>query len=91
MPGIYISMKSLHENRAKLSPVNIIKPEEVIGTTTTNNIQSGLYYSHLGAVREVISRISTSFLQNINPVIIGTSRFAHLFELEGLHLTAKLC
>lgn len=102
MPGIYISMKALYENTAKLSPVNIVKPEEIIGQTTTANIQSGLYYSHLGALREIIDQINQTHFAQEKPFIIGTGGFAYLFEsdniftltipelvLDGLHITAK--
>lgn len=101
-PGIYISMKSLSENTAKLSAVNIVKPKTVLGQTTAANIQSGLYYSHLGAAREILSRIIASTFSGREPVIIGTGGFAYLFEnenlfnvlipelvLQGLHLAVK--
>lgn len=84
IPGIYISMKALYENTAKLLAVNIIKPETVIGETTAANIQSGLYYSHLGAAREIIKQMSTAVFQNEKPTIIGTGGFAYLFERENL-------
>lgn len=84
MPGIYISMKALYENTAKLSSVNIVKPKNVIGETTTANIQSGLYYSHLGAVREIIARIKATSFQDQECVVIGTGGFAYLFETENV-------
>ena len=103
MPGIHISMKALYENTAKLSAVHIIKPDHLLGQTTTANIQSGLYYSHLGAMREVVQRITTSIFQHQPPVVIGTGGFSYLFEnehifdsicpelvLEGLQISAKL-
>jgi len=102
IPGVYISMKSLYENTAKLSPVNIIKPEHVMGTTTNENIQAGLYYSHLGAAREIIGRITQEVFNDQKPLIIGTGGFSHLFEdeklfdvivpelvLQGLYLAAE--
>ncbi len=101
-PGIYISMKALSENTAKLSAVNIVKPKNVIGQTTTANIQAGLYYSHLGAAREIIKRITEKTFKDNEPIIIGTGGFAYLFEeeklftaivpelvLQGLFITAK--
>jgi type III pantothenate kinase len=103
IPGVYISMKALYENTAKLSPVTIVKPEQIIGQTTTANIQSGLYYSHLGAAREIIERLTSTVFHHRNPVIIGTGGFAYLFEndkiftaiipelvLHGLNIVAKL-
>lgn len=101
-PGVYISMKALYENTAKLSAVNIIKPDAVIGQTTTANIQSGLYYSHLGAAREIINRITEKIFHGKQATIIGTGGFAYLFEdekifsaiipelvLNGLYIAAK--
>lgn len=83
-PGIYIAMKSLHENTAKLSQVNIIKPKQILGQSTVANIQSGLYYAHLGAAREIISKIKHSAFKDREPMIIGTGGFAYLFEDENL-------
>lgn len=84
MPGVYISMKSLYENTAKLSSVDIIKPETIMGKTTAANIQAGLYYSHLGAAREIIQRITASEFKNQSPLILGTGGFAYLFEDENI-------
>lgn len=102
MPGINIGMKSLYENTAKLPPVNIVKPDYILGQTTISNIQSGLYYSTLGAAREILTRIQSEIFQNQPTTIIGTGGFAYLFEsekifdmlmpelvLEGLRLTIK--
>lgn len=84
IPGIYISMKALSQNTAKLSTVNIVKPENILGSSTITNIQAGLYYSHLGAAREIIHELTRVVFQNRKPVIIGTGGFAHLFESEKI-------
>lgn len=84
IPGIYISMKALYENTAKLSPVNIIRPTTVLGQSTTANIQSGLYYSHLGAAKEIIHRMIDTAFEGRQPIIIGTGGFAYLFEEENI-------
>lgn len=84
MPGVYISMKSLHENTAKLSLVEIIKPENIIGQTTASNVQAGIYYSHLGALREMIARITDAYFKKEPPLVIATGGFAHLFSEENI-------
>lgn len=84
IPGIYISMKALYENTAKLSPVNIIKPASILGKTTSANIQSGLYYSHLGAAREILAQIKRAAFPKQEITVIGTGGFAYLFEEENL-------
>lgn len=84
MPGVFISMKALHENTAKLSSVNIVKPSNLMGLTTTENVQSGLYYSHLGALKHIIQEISHVYFADTKPLIIGTGGFASFFEEENL-------
>lgn len=84
LPGLYISMKALYENTAKLSPVNIMKPKNSVGQTTTENIQAGLYYSHLGAAREIIKVITETMFAGKNPIVIGTGGFSALFEEEKI-------
>lgn len=102
IPGLYISMKALSQNTAKLSPVDIVRPNEIIGQTTVSNIQAGLYYSHLGAIHEIVQRMTKSAFHDKKPLVIGTGGFASLFEqenifaaivpelvLEGLYIAAK--
>ncbi len=82
IPGLHIAMKALNQNTAKLPPVNIMKPPCVIGQSTISNIQSGLYYGHLGAMREIIRLITLEQFQGESPMIIGTGGFAYLFEKD---------
>ncbi len=85
LPGIKISMQALHTHTAKLSPVSIEKPERAIGQTTVSNIQSGLYYGHLGAIRQIITQIKhEAFNSNNDIIIVGTGGFAQLFSDEKL-------
>lgn len=84
MPGMRISMGALQTNTAKLFPVEIIAPETVIGRSTIESIQSGLYYGQLGLIREIAQRtIQENFCEQ-STVVIGTGGFAHLFEKEKI-------
>ena len=88
MPGLNIAMKALHENTAKLPPVNILKPLNIVGKTTVTNIQSGLYYGHLGAMNEIIRSIKKEVFKKTidseNVVVLGTGGFSSLFETENI-------
>lgn len=84
LPGMRIAMESLQANTAKLFPVEIVKPEAIIGRSTRESIQSGLYYSQLGTLQEVIKRISQESLNNESYILIGTGGFAHLFAEEKI-------
>lgn len=83
-PGMSISMKALYENTAKLPSVHILKPQKVIGQTTIANIQAGLYYGHLGALKEIISRMIAERFADEPPVIVGTGGFAQLLQKEKI-------
>ncbi len=82
--GLKISMESLESRTAKLPSVEIVGKTEVLGKTTIDSIQSGLYYSHLGAMREICDRISKECFKEGPPFVIGTGGFAHLFEKEKI-------
>lgn len=84
IPGMHTSMDALHRNAAKLFPVEILEPKVVIGRSTVESIQSGLYFGHLGAIKEITSQISNATFQNQPPILIGTGGFAHLFESQKL-------
>lgn len=84
MAGIRISMNALQTNAAKLFPVEIVKPEVVVGRSTIEGIQSGLYYSQLGLIKELTQRIVQENFTKQKPMVIGTGGFAHLFEKEKI-------
>jgi type III pantothenate kinase len=84
VPGMRIAMSSLESNTAKLPSVEIIKPESVIGRSTVECIQAGLYYSQLGAVREIVKRITDEMFAGVKANIIATGGFSHLFAAEKI-------
>ena len=56
-PGIHISMDALFERTSKLHRVEIARPKQVIGKTTTGALQSGLLYGYAGMVDSMVARI----------------------------------
>ncbi|HPI39468.1 MAG TPA: type III pantothenate kinase [Pseudobdellovibrionaceae bacterium] len=84
LSGIRINMESLESKTAKLPSVEIVKPQSPLGQTTIESIQSGLYYGHLGSIRELISRLTKLSFPNSKPIVLGTGGFAHLFESDQL-------
>lgn len=83
-PGIKTQMESLSEKTAQLPTVRIQKPTEIVGKNTISNIQSGLYYGHRGALREIRDHVTEEVFQGRRPFVIGTGGFAHLFEQDDL-------
>ncbi|MDH3256432.1 MAG: type III pantothenate kinase, partial [Nitrospinota bacterium] len=56
-PGLNISLEALYKNTAKLSPVDIVLPEHVIGKSTKESIQSGTVYGFVGVVYNIVSKM----------------------------------
>ena len=83
-PGLRIGMEALEDRTAKLPPVEIIKKEHVIGQDTISSIQSGVYFSNLGMVKEVLERIRHEAFSADAPFVIATGGFAYLFKESGL-------
>jgi len=80
--GLKISMEALESRTAKLPAVEIEERYEALGRSTVESIQSGLYYGHLGQIKEISQRLEAECFPNDPPVIIGTGGFSHLFEKE---------
>lgn len=82
-PGMRISMEALEQQTARLPSVEILRPETACGRSTIESIQSGLYWGHVGMVRELVARISAEcFAASPNtppPVVIATGGFSQLF------------
>lgn len=84
LAGIKLSMNALQSNTAKLFPVEIVEPRNMIGRSTTESIQSGLFYSQLATIKEITQHICKQKFATKPPIIIGTGGFAHLFERQNL-------
>ena len=55
-----------------------------MGRSTVESIQSGLYFSQVGTVRELAEQFSKEFPDGEDPVILGTGGYARLFQSENL-------
>ncbi len=82
--GLRISMEALESKTSRLPSVEILNPENSIGKSTVESIQSGLYYSHLGAMKELIKKFTLEAFQGEKPYIIGTGGFSLLFSKEKI-------
>ncbi len=84
LPGIKISMEALESRTAQLPIVEIKEVSEVIGRSTVESIQSGLYHGQIGMVRELKTKIIHEAFQDEDPIVIGTGGFSRLFETAEL-------
>jgi type III pantothenate kinase len=84
LPGLKMSMQALQSGTSKLGSVEIIRVDHCLGRTTAASIQSGLYFGHLGALREIMHRIRLEVFENQRPKVIATGGFATLYGGTGL-------
>lgn len=80
VPGLKISMLSLESHTAKLPRVEIVTPLAACGRTTTESIQAGLFYSHLGMLKEICGRMKEECFNGEEAILIATGGFSRLFE-----------
>lgn len=83
IPGISTAMNSLQISAANLFQVEIIKPKSSLGKSTAESIQSGIFFGHLGSIKEIVLRITEEIFQK-KPLLIATGGFAHLFKEEKI-------
>jgi type III pantothenate kinase len=83
LSGIRISMESLVRETALLPKVEIREVSQVIGKSTAESIQSGLYFGQIGIIKEIVAK-ATSEAFDGPPLVIGTGGFSSLFESTGL-------
>ncbi len=83
-PGIHTSMAVLEANTARLPAVEITRPSELLGRSTVESIQSGLYHGTLGCMRSLLASLTQEYFADNKPVILGTGGYGRLFEEENL-------
>jgi type III pantothenate kinase len=84
VPGIRIAMEALEVNTARLPTVEIVPPAELIGRSTVECIQSGLYFGNRAIVKDLTREIRERAFPDEPVVVIGTGGFSRLFERERL-------
>ena len=82
MPGMRLAMESLKSNTAKLMEVDIELPDTYLGQSTRECIQRGLYFGHLGAMREIIAGFRKELFDGEAVTVVGTGGFSQLFRDE---------
>lgn len=81
MPGIKVSSDALFDKAAKLTRVELIKPDRLICKNTTQSIQSGVIYGYVGSVEYIVNRMKSE-LGWPNAKVIATGGLATLIAEE---------
>lgn len=80
-PGIKISMEALYDKASKLPKIEIQAPENIIGSSTVEAMQSGVFYGYVEQVDGIIRRIEKQM--KINPTVVATGGLAQLIANES--------
>ncbi len=70
-PGIEISMDALFARAARLTKVDFVEPETVIGKTTTASLQSGLVYGFAGQVDGIVEHMRSELGDSAPAIATG--------------------
>lgn len=84
LPGIGISAEMLSSKTARLPSVEIARPETALGRSTVESIQSGLYYGHVGAIRQLSAELIRENFPGAKPAIVATGGFSRMLNDEKL-------
>lgn len=84
LPGIRIGMEALSNQTAKLKEVDIETPITYIGRSTRESVQIGIYYGHLGALKEIMKGAKEEIFPGESVVTIGTGGFTQLYREKNL-------
>jgi type III pantothenate kinase len=76
-PGINLSVEILHSATAMLPRIAIERPKRVIGKSTTEAMQSGIFWGYVGLVEGMVQRITEEFGSEL--AVIATGGLAPLF------------
>lgn len=80
-PGIGISMECLFQRASKLPRVELLKPKGVIGKSTVQSMQAGIFYGYVGLVDEMVRRIREE--TRSDPKVVATGGWAGLIASES--------
>jgi len=76
-PGIHLSLKVLHQSTAQLPLIKIKKTGSIIGKNTVSAMNSGMYFSSVGGLKEIVNLIIKKTKKNY--LIIFTGGLSHIF------------
>ena len=70
-PGINLSLEALHMAAAQLPRVAIGRPEKVIGKSTIEAMQSGMFWGYISMIEGLIGRICDEFGAEMKVIAAG--------------------
>jgi type III pantothenate kinase len=85
-PGLGISAEALFLRAARLTRVDVRRPARIIGRTTEESVQAGLFHGYVSLVEGVVKRIRAEL--GVEAPVVATGGLAPVFRAELTFLTA---
>ena len=85
-PGLGISAEALFQRAARLMRVDVKKPARIIGRTTEESVQSGLFHGYVALVEGVVRRLRAEL--GVEAPVVATGGLAPVFQAELSFLAA---
>jgi len=79
-PGVQISADALFQRAARLPRVDVRKPAHIVGRTTVEAMQSGLFWGYVGMVEGLVRRMTAEL--GGDAVCVATGGFANTIAPE---------
>ena len=80
-PGVVTGAEHLIRRAARLSAFELKPPEHVVGRSTEESLQSGVYYGAVGQVDAIVRRIAAE--ERIRPMVIATGGLASMIAARS--------
>ena len=84
LPGLSLWPETLALRTAQLPRIQLRRPRAALARSTEDAIASGVYFGHVGAIRETVARVRTEAFGRARCEVIGTGGHAHRFAEEKL-------
>lgn len=89
LPGLALWPEMLALRTAQLPRIKLRRPRVALARSTEDGIASGVFFGHIGAIRETVARVRTEAFGRANCTIVGTGGHAHRFAGEKLFTTIE--
>lgn len=86
-PGIEISLDALADRAAALRTVELVRPRSVIGKSTVECLQAGVFYGFAGQVDGLVDRVLAELGDTAGVAVIATGGLASLVLAESRTIT----
>jgi type III pantothenate kinase len=84
LPGLSLWPKMLASATAQLPPIKLRRPRVALARSTGEAIASGVFFGHVGAIREMVARVRAEAFGRARCEVVGTGGHAHRFGRENL-------